>query len=551
MMNPHPLRISIALLFALSAASPAWAASQTPKATEFGADWDDPRTAAPPMQRPPTPHCTVEIVDHGFKDFEPYKSSIAPPAECPGPWNRIVLDMEGSVEGRQYDRMAGIEIGGITVFRTSTPEPSREGISWHVEKDLSQYAPLFTQQQEVAMTLGNVVNETYTGVFRIKARVTFYQADAKHPAMQTADYIELPQGLRRDGPDVTGKLTLPAATRRLLAEVYATGSGGGCEEFWYFTTPADAKYSCPAEHGPYREVQVLLDGRVAGIAMPYPHIYTGGWSNPFLWYVLPAPRAFDIRPIHYDLTPFIGELNDGKSHELRFRVLGVGADSKGWALLPSLQLWLDAGGKATRGRLLEYQLDELALTHPVSTAANGDSLVTTRGGHRLKLRGELHTSRGKIETTVERIVANSNDHRWDPAEKHDALAIEWTDTIHTATKGSRQAAMPTTQRLRYAIDGEIRSEKVDGHERLTTTLELDDEAAWLRYRGKRVAASAETRDHFEGSASYTSDVPREKRNAVGRSRQRYTQRDGQGHCYDRTIAQENGFVTEDLNRCKP
>ena len=42
---------------------------------------------------------------------------------------------------------------------------------------------------------------------------------------------------------------------------------------------------------------MLLDGKVAGIAAPYPHIYTGGWSNPFLWYAQPAPRAFDIQPI--------------------------------------------------------------------------------------------------------------------------------------------------------------------------------------------------------------------------------------------------------------
>ena len=115
-------------------------------------------------------------------------------------------------------------------------------------------------------------------------------------------------------------------------------------------------------------------------------------------------------------------------------------------------------------------------------------------------------------------------------------------------KGPHQAAIPTTHRQRYAIDGEIRTEKADGFDRLTTELKLDDDADLQRFRGKRVVASAETRDHLEGSASYTAGVPREKRNALGHSRQRYTIREG-SRCYDRTIAQENGFVTEDHDGC--
>jgi hypothetical protein len=465
--------------------------------------------------------------------------------------------MDGSVKGRQYDRISHIEIAGITVLRTSTPEPSRDGITWHVEKDISAYASLFTGTQPVAMHLGNVLNETYTGVFQIKARVTFYQADAEHAAIDAADRIALPQDLKHDGPDITGTFVLPENTEQLVAEVYATGSGGGCEEFWYFTTPKEAKYSCPSEQGPYREVQVLLDGRVAGIAMPYPHIYTGGWSNPFLWYVLPAPRTFDIRPIQYDLTPFIGLLNDGKPHDLRVRVVGVARESEGWKLLPSLQIWLDDGARTTQGKLLDYQLDELALSHPVSTDPNGNTIVNTNGTHRLKVRGELQTSRGKIDTAIEYLVANRNEHRWDKDENRDALNIEWTETVSTTVAGPRHATIPTTARKRYAIQGEIRTEAVvadattdkERPQRLTTEIRVDDEAEWLRHRGKSVVASKESGDYFEGRAAYTSGVPREKRNAIGHSQQRSTRRDSEGFCYDRTIAQRNGVVIDDRNGC--
>ncbi|GAA3292047.1 hypothetical protein GCM10020295_10330 [Streptomyces cinereospinus] len=73
--------------------------------------------------------------------------------------------------------------------------------------------------------------------------------------------------------------------------MYATGSGGGCEEYWYLTVPGSAPYSCRADDGPYREVQITVDGRLAGIAAPFPTVWTGGWSNPFLWYVVPGPPA--------------------------------------------------------------------------------------------------------------------------------------------------------------------------------------------------------------------------------------------------------------------
>jgi Peptide N-acetyl-beta-D-glucosaminyl asparaginase amidase A len=557
-MNGHAMHRTTpsALLALLLCAAPTFAAAPP---QEFGSDWDDPRTAAPLVERPPGKACSVEIVDHGFTSFDPYQSSITPPADCPGPWSKIVLDVDGSVKGRQYDRISHIEIAGITVLRTSTPEPSRDGISWHVEKDISGYASLFTGTQPVAMYLGNVINDTYTGVFQIKARVTFYQADAQHAGIDAADRISLPQDMKHDGPDITGTFALPANTRRLVAEVYATGSGGGCEEFWYFTTPKEAKYSCPSGQGPYREVQVLLDGRVAGIAMPYPHIYTGGWSNPFLWYVLPAPRTFDIRPINYDLTPFIGVLNDGKPHDLRVRVLGVARDSEGWKLLPSLQVWLDDSAKPTRGRLLDYQLDELALSHPVSTDASSNTAVSTHGQHRLKVRGELQTSGGRIDTTIEYLVANRNDHRWDKAESQDALDIEWTETVNTTVKHTHRAAVRTTARKRYTIKGEIRTEAVATEaaagkqssppQRLTTEIRVDDEAEWRRHQRGDVVASSETRDHFEGSASYTTGVPREKRNAVGHSTQHYSQRDSEGRCYERTIAQRNGALIEDRSGC--
>lgn len=522
-------------------------AAQVP--AQFGSDHDDPRTAYPPVPRPSTAACRVLVIDHAFASFDPAVGHIDAAAACPGPWHKVVMELDGEVAGRQYDRIGHLAIGGVTVFRTSSPEPSREGIAWHVEKDLSAYAPLLRQPQAVEMHLGNLVNETYTGVFKVKVRLAFYRADGTHAAAATADSVAPLDALREDGADTVGRFVLPANAERLLAEVYATGSGGGCEEFWYFNAPV-AGYSCHAEQGPYREVQVLVDGRVAGIAAPYPHIYTGGWSNPFLWYAIPAPRAFDIHPLRFDLTPFVGLLNDGQAHELRLRVLGVASEGKGWSLHPNLQVWRDHGSATTRGELLEATVTPLALANPVTTSDDGGTRLATRGEHAFLARGVLHTSRGRVETRVERRLHSDIEHRWDAREEHDRLRAQWHDTQTVTRRHGRKAPRTEQQALRFGLDGSIQVVQVAGKPRLTTTLDIHDEAEHRQRRGRREVGWSQTRDRFQGSAAYTSGVPREQRNAVGHSRQTWSQRGADG-CQQRTIEQRNGVFAADVSGCAP
>lgn len=521
-----------------------------PAFAQFGPNRDDPRIADPAVSRPAGRACTVEVVNHGFANFDPYIDGIAPPAACPGPWSKIVLDLDGQVAGVQFDRIGHFEVGGVTVFRFSTPEPSANGtrgILWHVEKDLTPYTDLFRRPQETRMYLGNVVNETYTGVINVKTTITFYQADARDRAPETPQIVS-PADQQRVGSDLVGTFTLPANTERLVAEVYATGSGGGCEEFWYLNAPVGTAYSCPASGGPYREVQVLVDGRVAGIAMPYPHIYTGGWSNPFLWYTIPAPRAFNIRPIQYDLTPFVGLLNDGARHEVRFRVAGLAADASGWSLQPNLQVWRDAGVASTRGGLLEYGLSDPTYTH---TPGSGDGYTHANvlGAHALRARGWLQTSRGRVETLVERRVANDSRHRWDEGEYHDGLVSAWHDT-QTVTE-LRRGHVPSVrlQQLDYRVDGLISVEEIAGGAlRIVTDMDIRDLASFA-LAGPGGVDAWHRRNTFEGSAGWNYGVPREQRNGSGHSRQRYVQAGLRGECYDREIASANGFFTSDTTRC--
>jgi hypothetical protein len=510
-------------------ASPAHAAPPP----EFGNDWDDPRIAAPAVQRPSGRSCTVRIVDNRFASFDPFHGSFTPPAACRGPWSKVVLTLTGAIAGRQFDRLGRLEIGGVNVFKTSTPEPSVDGIRWRVEKDITEYSAILAAARPVTMWLNNVVDDVFTGVLDVQVDLTFYPG--RPPSDLADDVYALGSG---------GALTVARNTERLVAEVYVTGSGGGCEEFWYITAPPSTGYSCAADNGPYREVQILVDGQVAGIAIPYPHIYTGGWSNPFLWYTVPAPRAFDVTPVRYDLSPFVGGLTDGKPHQITVNVLGVPAGQSGWEIPTNVLAWRDPGATRVTGRLLSSSLSPLVNDVTLSDE-DGWKQVAARGGHRFSAIGYVRTSHGTVTYAVNREVANTSVHRWRAGEDPDSLAAVWTDTSSVLTAGLRPSL--TRHAARYSVDGVISVEEGTSlGDRLTTTIALTDAATH-----SRVGAGGPQRwtleDTYTGEATWTLGVPRPDRHAVGTSRERYQLR-GDG-CYDRTIATVNGFITHDRNSC--
>ena len=355
---------------------------------------------------------------------------------------------------------------------------------------------------------------------------------------------------------------IPANTERLLAEVYATGSGGGCEEFWYYAVPLD-DYWCHNPQGPYREVQVLLDGKLAGIAAPYPHIYTGGWSNPLLWYTIPAPRAFDIHPVRYDLTPFIGLLNDGKPHEVRLHVDGVPEGREGWKLLPNLQVWRDEGVQRTMAKLLDHDTGKAAHDMRLDAAVANDQSLHFLGGRSFRARGEVRGSNGKVETTVERTLRADVHHAWGSNDDNDdRMVADWRDRS-VVTRKSKAVTESETTTQNFGFDGSIgqvaldggsagkpgekgdATEKTDPKVRLTTDIRIHDDSETVRVRNGETVSSRRMRDRFAGSASFNRGVPREQRRATARTSQTYTLQDSGGHCLNHLLRSVNGRFIED------
>ncbi|MFI0191506.1 peptide-N4-asparagine amidase [Streptomyces sp. NPDC017082] len=516
----------------LGAGTPGAQAVDVP--AEFGTDWHDPVTAAPPVGRPHTASCQVTLADARFRDFTPYRGAYTPPDGCGDRWSKVVLRLDGKVKGRQYDRLGSLRVGGVEILRTSTPEPSPDGIEWHVEKDVTRYSDTFRAARDVEMLIGNVVDDTFTGVIDVHVTLAFY---AGRPAVPAPDRV-----LTLAGASTGTTLTAPRNSERIVAEVYATGSGGGCEEFWYLTVPDPAPYSCTAGDGPYREVRVSVDGRLAGIAAPFPHVWTGGWSNPFLWYVLPAPRAFDVRPVAYDLTPFAGVLNDGRPHRVEVSVAGVPAGQPGWSTAVNVLVWRDPHRARVTGALTEDTAT--ALTDSSRYTPGAEHRVATEAGHRLTVSGYLDTSHGRVTTTVTRTLAHTSVHRWTDGETRDGLDAVWSDDETVGVTGHGPVRTTRTHRT-YTMNG---ATTLGPDDRLRTVLTLGDRAsAQTRADGRRTAWSR-LDDTYRGDAAYTLNVPREQRHAVGTSAERY-RLGGSGGCHDRSLATVQGVLTEDRDRC--
>lgn len=520
------LAASAGVLLAAAAIGSAGLADASPAATatavtasppaEFGTDWDDPRTPEPPVDVPSTRHCTVRVVDEAFDDFDVRTRPYAPPSACAGPWSKVVMRLEGSVAGRQFDRLGYVDVGGVRMLTLSTPEPSVEGIRWHVEKDVTDLAPLLHDPQQVQAFIGNVVDSTYTGVIHVTVDLDFYTTGRDAPEAEVSDAVLPLAGTSRDGTDLVGSLTVPPNSTRLLADVFATGSGGGCEEFWDTSAPAGTGYSCP-DGLPYREVDVRIDGQLAGVAAPYPVVYTGGWSNPFLWYTIPSPKAFDIPPLGYDLTPFLGRLNDGRAHHVRLSVVGLPAGQGGWTLSPRFRVWRDAGRSVVTGTTGASTGGEPVVDSTVTGTGDQAGRVDLDATRELRVSGTLSTSRGPVTTTVTRTLSNTSRHSWTDDEADDTLRASWTDTQSVAT--SHAEGTPTVERTthRWDKDGVLgfhpRTD-VEGAFDVTGDLAISwQRATSLTRGGAQLSSSAET-SSYDGRAAWIYGVPRDQRHAT-------------------------------------
>ena len=554
MWRPLVLAAAAAMFVAGTLAGTAAAAAPTVEI-----NYQNPVTALPPIARPATPSCTVTAMQHDFANSygQPFTGTLTPPANCAGPWSKVVLDWSGSVAGRQYDRLAGVWIGGSEVFRTSTPEPDPAGISWHVDQDISSFIPLLRTPQPLVVDLGNVNNSTYTGIYHMTMTVTYYQADKHTPEAAHSDVVvPVSQstsaagwwGLTK-GQTASAAVTLPRNTESADLQVYARG--GGCEEFWYSNVPDSYAAAHPdyglCGGGTYREVQVLVDGKAAGTAQPFPAIYTGGVS-PLMWRPIPSIDAFRTQPYDLDLTPFAGVLADGKPHTVTLVPPSDISDT--WLMDGSLFVNVDAGSAQTSGAVTQDTITPSpAVNYNVATQPDGSDLITGAVSRDWTVAGYVDTSHGRVSTSVVRhsdYTNSDNVAQGGTVQTVKQADSGWTETTTTDGPGlgNRQVrhdswAYPIAMTSTYIPGATSDSYTVDGQvsvARHLASTEADHGNAW------KPVSTVDDQVQAQGNLQRVNGVVTA---ADGSDSERYVGTDRSG-CYGHYIAADHGYVTQDV-----
>jgi hypothetical protein len=175
----------------------------------------------------------------------------------------------------------------VEVWRTSTAEPTAAGIIWTYMKDMTAYLSLWKKPQTLIFDLGNLINANYTGPFNTSLTVTFFNeaqptdlvpADTIIPVSSRNSVTNGSSEFRVPDTQAINSFTIPRNAKRAVFSLSACGQMG--EEFWWSNVP-DSTVSTFANntllgHSPFREVQLLIDGQLAGVAWPFPVIFTGG-----------------------------------------------------------------------------------------------------------------------------------------------------------------------------------------------------------------------------------------------------------------------------------
>src|SRR5215471_10939329 len=427
-------------------------------------------TADPALARPNTTPCVVTLFNNlAFADFSPKLFSFTPPTDCPGPWAKVILNADISIQaGRQFDRTANMWIGGVNVYFGTTSEPSGAvARSWHIERDLTDYSALFNTTQNGRMSLDNLVNSTFTSTLFGTATLQFYPLAHHQDAPHTADLVlplaSDPTGgtafLSTSNSALAKTFTLPTNVEQAFLDVVAESQAG--DEFWYTCVPDDVAnelQSCGG--GAFRESQVSIDGTPAGVAPVYPWIYTGG-IDPLLWRPIPGVQTLNFAPYRVDLTPFAGLLSNGQPHQVSVSVFGA---NNGFSTTATLLLFEDHGGKAVTGAVTRNTIGggpNPNVVENLTTDASGNitGTVTVTSARQFTVEGFVRTSHGRVNTKVTQDINFSNSQNFN---------ITSTAFVQNITQRTNISSETITRR-----DGDDDSSLSSSRQRFEWPLDLD------------------------------------------------------------------------------
>ncbi|KAI4124817.1 MAG: hypothetical protein LQ341_007034, partial [Variospora aurantia] len=409
------------------------------------------------------------LMDHAFwfSYGMPFIGSYTPP---PCTFNRVTINFTVTSRGRQFDRLGLMYLGDVEVFRTSTAEPTSNGIVWTYVKEMQQYNALWRADQKIIFDLGNLIDSTYTASFNTTLTATFSTIPSSRAA---ADRI-LPISAKRSetngasafslpGDNASVAYTIPRNTERAVVSLSACGQAS--EEFWYtnvFNTEVNTfedQVGTLYGYSPFREVQLLIDGRLAGVSWPFPVIFTGG-IVPGLWRPIAGINAFDLREHEIDITPWLSILCDGASHTFEIRVVGINDIGRGnaslsefvgstWIVTGKIFLFLGPEGSTTSGAAprIDVSPPTLQISSGLTknaTGANETLTYRTSSTRSISITSTLKTSNGSVfpaSWTQQLTYTNLNT----------LLSQGFTQRTEQLTKGTDRSSSGYTSQYSYPL----------------------------------------------------------------------------------------------------
>lgn len=406
-----------------------------PPATTDNATLEYVDPTLPPLLPGQTPKCTLAVLRHDFANtagLPPVSVNYTPPPGCPSPWSRIVLELSASASDVQKDRIAAIWVNGAEILRTSTPYAMAPGVFWRVHKDVTRYTAILRGSADSDVTFSMMLensNETFPGIYSVNVSLHFYRGAlcqekdesfcrhklSGHPTIkglyrEPADLIvPISYELGDCGPGYWFKvmnesevqvstIQIPRNTYRAVLELYVSYHAD--DERWYAnplqsTGQYTSALSSPKANGGFRQAVVSIDKKYAGAVVPFPIIYPGS-INPYFWAPVAAIGLYDFPSYDIDLTPFIGNLVDGREHEFGLTV----RDSQPyWLVSANLHLWLDPWSDAVEAALVRYKVPPLRISKQADWRGKiGKSSVDGQVIERFA--GWVSSSKGNITTAV-------------------------------------------------------------------------------------------------------------------------------------------------------
>ncbi|KAI1762606.1 hypothetical protein GGR53DRAFT_500911 [Hypoxylon sp. FL1150] len=396
----------------------------------------DTQTAATDTQ---SESCSVLLMEHvfGFSYGKPFVGNYTPP-DCP--FNRVIMNFTVVSQGRQFDRLAMMYFGDTEIWRTSTAEPTQPpGIRWTVLKDMTEYLYFWKSPQKMVFDLGNLIDDKYTGSFNTTLTATFFTADVETDTAPPADLI-VPISARKGDANRASHFTLPADNamntislpQNINRAVFAVSANGqAAEEFWWAnvlqTDILTFRRTTGKLYGlsPFREVQLLIDGELAGVQWPFPVIFTGG-VVPGLHRPIVGLQAFDLREHQIDITPWLPVLCDGAAHTFAIKVAGLDTDESrnsttptnivndSWYVTGKIFLWLDEEGSVTTGTAPVADIAGPSISLSRSVTKNASGLNETLAFHigvkrNLTIRSTVKSKDQAGESKWSQVLSYSNE----------------------------------------------------------------------------------------------------------------------------------------------